>query len=503
MSDPFGSAQTLERELLEFAPDAVVGVDEDGLIVLANSRTQEVFGYSRDELIGRSVEQLVPDHLRGGHAGHRQGYFEAPRTRPMGAGLDLYARRKDGSEFPCEISLSAVETGSGLLALAAVRDITERRRSQDELTRTVRRLQAAADVALAVGGETDIGRVLDAIVGRGRALVDARALVILLREGRGLKVAATAGALDPRVRELEFEPGEASEEILRGTIGAARQLGSSAANSLVAPLVFRGEPFGVAVALDRAGEPRRFDIEDQRLLEAFAASAATALATARSAAEERVQNTIEAAEQERSRWARELHDETLQALAVLRMTLSSALRQETSEALEEAGREAVAQISDEITNLRSLITELRPAALDQIGLEAALHALAEHHGRARDLEVSSRVELPRDQERPPVLETTVYRLVQEALSNVARHSHAAHAELAVTMDGGRIEVMVSDDGIGFEPALVKEGFGLAGMRERTGLIGGSLEISSTHGAGTVVRARIPTHPAPAAEELDD
>jgi signal transduction histidine kinase len=363
---------------------------------------------------------------------------------------------------------------------------------QDQLARAVRRLQAAADVALAVGGETDVGRMLDAIVERGRALVDARALVILLREGGELVVAATAGGLDPGVRGLRFDAAEATEAIEGGS-GAARYFASATGDTLVAPLAFRGEHFGIAVALDRVGKPGRFDIEDRRLLEAFGASAATALATARSAAEERVKKTIEAAERERSRWARELHDETLQALAVLRMQLSSALRQETPGALEQAGRAAVQQISNEIANLRSLITELRPAALDQIGLEPALHALAEHHHKDHGLEVECSFELPLGDGGDPVqvIETTVYRLAQEALSNVARHSQAKRVELSVASLREAIEVTVRDDGVGFEPALVREGFGLPGMRERTGLVGGSLEIDSAPGAGTAVRARIP------------
>ena len=145
-------SQTLERELLEFAPDAVVGVDERGEIMLVNSRTETVFGYGRGELIGRPVETLVPSGLRTGHVSHRDRYFEAPRTRPMGAGLDLYARRKDGSEFPCEISLSTVAADEGMMALAAIRDITDRRRDRDDLRRAVRRLQAATEVAIAVGG---------------------------------------------------------------------------------------------------------------------------------------------------------------------------------------------------------------------------------------------------------------------------------------------------------------------------------------------------------------
>jgi PAS domain S-box-containing protein len=155
--------------LLEFAPDAVVGVDEGGEIMLVNSRTQAVFGYAREELIGHHVEMLVPEAVRSAHVAHRDRYFETPRTRPMGAGLDLYARRKDGSEFPCEISLSAVATEGGMMALAAIRDITDGRRDRDELRRAIRRLQAATDVALAVGGETDLERVLEAIVERGRA----------------------------------------------------------------------------------------------------------------------------------------------------------------------------------------------------------------------------------------------------------------------------------------------------------------------------------------------
>ena len=121
---PDRRSQTLERELLEFAPDAVVGVDEQGEIKLVNSLTEAVFGYSRGELIGRSVEMLVPSGLSDDHVIHRDRYFESPRTRPMGAGHDLYARRKDGTEFPCEISLSTVATDSGMMALAAIRDIT-------------------------------------------------------------------------------------------------------------------------------------------------------------------------------------------------------------------------------------------------------------------------------------------------------------------------------------------------------------------------------------------
>jgi PAS domain S-box-containing protein len=493
------TSQTLERELLEFAPDAVVGVDEQGEIVLANSRTEDVFGYEREELIGQRVEMLVPDALREVHVAHRTGYFEAPRTRPMGAGLDLSARRKDGREFPCEISLSTVATDNGMMALAAIRDITDRRRDRDELRRAVRRLQAATEVAVAVGGETDLERVLDAIVERGRALVEARALIILLREGDELVVAATAavaGGLDPKVGSLKFKADKASEEVLLGGFTGAKRGLVQSGRALIAPLLFRGQSLGVVVALDRVGEPDLFDEEHQRMLEAFAATAATGVATARSMAEERLQNTIDAAEQERGRWARELHDETLQSLAVLRMRLASALREESPDDLNETGQEAVRQIDDEIVKLRRLITELRPASLDTIGLEAALTALAEQHQQASEIRIDCEFELPREiNERPAqLLETAVYRLVQEALNNVSKHSLAKQADLRVKETGSHIEIEISDDGVGFEPNLVREGFGLVGMRERAALLGGTLRIESTRGSGTSVLAEIPLSP---------
>jgi PAS domain S-box-containing protein len=501
---PDRTSQTLERELLEFAPDAVVGVDEQGEIKLVNSRTEAVFGYGRGELIGRPLETLVPSALRAGHVSHRDGYFEAPRTRPMGAGLDLYACRKDGTEFPCEISLSTVATDGGMLALAAIRDISDRRRDRDDLRRAVRRLQAATDVAIAVGGETDLERVLEAIVERGRALVEARALIILLREADELVVAATAaiaGGLDPKVAHLTFAVEEASEELLLGRINGADLSAQESGRALIAPLLFRNQSLGLVIALDHVGEPGHFDEEDQRMLESFAASAATGVATARSMAEERLQNTIDAAEQERGRWARELHDETLQSLAVLRMRLASALRDESPDDLHETGQDAVQQIDDEIVKLRRLITELRPASLDTIGLEAALYALAQQHQQAGEIAVECEFELSRDAEERPaaLLETAVYRLVQEALNNVSKHSMARHAELRVRETDSQIEIEVSDDGVGFEPNLVREGFGLVGMRERATLLGGTLRVASTRGAGTEVRARIPL--APAEEEL--
>jgi signal transduction histidine kinase len=197
--------------------------------------------------------------------------------------------------------------------------------------------------------------------------------------------------------------------------------------------------------------------------------------------------SLEASERERGRWARELHDETLQGLGALRLLLVAARRGD-DERLRAGVDTAIDRLEGAIDALRGLVRELRPAALDELGLAPAIEGLAGRAGRGEGIAVRTQVRLGA---RPVAeVETAVYRIVQEALNNALRHSGATRVDVSVRGEPGAIRIEVSDDGRGFDPEAPTVGFGLGGMRERVGLLGGELAVESSP-AGTHVAAVLP------------
>ncbi|MBV8480076.1 MAG: PAS domain S-box protein, partial [Actinobacteria bacterium] len=156
-------------QLIEGLTDAVVVVDETGEVVLVNAATEALFGYGRDEIVGKPVEQLLPEELHELHRGHRNGYMREPRNRSMGLGLDLTGRRKDGERVPVEIGLSAVRTDEGMLIAAVITDISERRRLEEVLAQT-QKLEAVG--RLAGGVAHDFNNLLTAVMGYAGFLMD-------------------------------------------------------------------------------------------------------------------------------------------------------------------------------------------------------------------------------------------------------------------------------------------------------------------------------------------
>jgi signal transduction histidine kinase len=265
--------------------------------------------------------------------------------------------------------------------------------------------------------------------------------------------------------------------------------------ALLVPLIFRGQALGTLVALDPLGRDTGFTDEDEQVLLSFATSAAIAVATAQSVAEDRTRDSIAAAERERGRWARELHDESLQSMAGLRVLLSAARRAD-SEEMDRLLVQGIEQVDGAIAEMRRLIADLRPTTLDELGLGAALEALAERLAASDVVEVEMHVDLDDHSRDGGVrlsreIEDTVYRLVQESLNNVAQHGGTDRAKVDVTEDGEMLRVRVADKGDGFDPRVGTEGFGLTGMRERVALAGGTLEVQSTPGDGTTIAAAVP------------
>jgi signal transduction histidine kinase len=475
---------------------------------------------------GRGILGLLiedPRPLRLEHIGDHPQSYGFPAAHPemetfLGVPVmvrdevwgNLYLTEKqDGEPFTDADEESAIILADwAAIAIDNARLYGSVEQRRDHLERANRGLDTTVAIAQALGGETDLNRILELIVKRARALVSARTLVILLAQEEELVVAAGAGELHGAVhgqrmpiegtvtgRVLSSRRPERIENAKAELQASFELLGFEATTALLVPLAFRGRAVGVLAAYDRLGEAGGFDREHERLLSAFAASAATAVATGRQVEEERLRQSIEASEQERRRWARELHDETLQALAGLRVGLSSAMRGGEQD-LRAAVEVAVESVTDEIANLRALIVELRPAALDEYGAAAAIESLAERTAAREGIPVEVDVDLAFERgdeptRHSPELESTVYRLVQESLTNAVRHAGASRIRVTVTEHDGCVDVEVGDDGRGFDPATADGGgFGLTGMRERVELAGGELDIDSGP-SGTTVKARLP------------
>ncbi len=391
-----------------------------------------------------------------------------------------------------------------------------------ELQNAVSALDATVQIAQAVGDETDLDVVLQLVAKRGRALVSARALVIECERNGQTIVAAAAGELPADIlgREVDSADSVAASALrelrtLRLEEAANRErfqeyglgrFGLKAECGLVVPLMFRGRGYGVLIAIDRLDGGTASSRDDQRLLEAFAASAATAVATAVSAEKERDSQRIAAAEQERTRWARELHDETLQNLAALRLSLAAQLRGDDQEATETVMRDAIEQLDVEIGSLRSLIADVRPTTLDDLGLEAALEVLADR-SRRQELNVELRIDLGYEQGRRPDrlaadVETAFYRIIQEALTNARKHGAAKRVIVRVRDDDTCVEASITDDGTGFDVTKRADGFGLIGIRERAELLDGQLRVESSPGHGTTVTVTIPARRLSAPRSAD-
>ena len=417
---------------------------------------------------------------------------------------NLYLTEKHDGEAFTEDDEEVIQL---LAAQAAV--AIENTRLYETSTRWLRHLESLNEISGALASELELEPLLGLVARRLRSLVQARIVLIALpdTEADRLRIAAADGegtdAFGLVGVELELGGTKTGRVLQRGRSErvdsvlddpeidqqVARRMGVRSA--LYVPLIAGARPIGVVVVHDKLGPTSAFGDEDVRLAESLAVRAATAVELSQRVSRDAIRRVVEAQENERARLARELHDETGQALTSVLLGLKSLDdRVETAE-----GRTAVAELRELVVStlqdVRRLAVELRPAALDDFGLVPAIERLRDLVTEQSGISVEVRSEIG-DQRLSPETETTLYRIAQEALTNVVKHADARSVRMRLSRSGNRIVLVVQDDGSGFEPESVRDGgVGLLGMRERIALVGGRLTIESTEGAGTMLTAEVP------------
>jgi signal transduction histidine kinase len=413
---------------------------------------------------------------------------------------NLYLTEKEGEDFgPEDEELLTLLASQAAVAI-------ENARLYEAATRWSRQLESLNEVGNALATESSLDGLLDLVARRLRELLNARLVAVLLPGADDeLRFAAAAGEGEGRLigrttshsesksgRVLERRRSERIDSVLDDP-EVDQELGRWLAvrTGLWVPLLARDRPIGVIVAHDKHGPDARFSDDDLRLAETFATRAAIAVDLSERVARDALRRVVAAQELERRRLARELHDETGQALTSILLglkPLEEALRDHVAHATVTELRELVVST---LQDVRRLAVELRPKALDDFGLVAALERLTQTFADQTGIAVDLQATLG-DERLSTEVETALYRIVQEALTNVVKHARARRVSLVLQRTAGSVSAVIEDDGAGFDPSsLDDDALGLLGMRERLALLDGRLEIESRPGGGTTLRVVVP------------
>ncbi len=423
---------------------------------------------------------------------------------------NLYITEKADGEFTEEDE----EVITLLAAQAAV--AIENARLYESATRWLRQLESVNEVGTALAGELDLHRLLQLIAEHLRELLSARLVFICLPTDDGtLRVEAASdhekvgGLVGLPVPGRASKPGRVLERAQTERVDSLlddpevdqdglrlvhKVTGVYPTTGLYVPLLARSQPIGVIASYDKLavanGHDMRFTDDDVRLAETFASRAAMAVDLSERVQRDALRRVVEAQELERRRLARELHDETGQALTSILLGLrtleDTTSREELTAAIAALREIAVSTLHD----VRRLAVELRPKSLDDFGLVPALERLTESFREQTGLAVQFEARLV--ERLPPDVETALYRIVQEALTNIVKHARARTVSILLTRKESSVVAVIEDDGRGFSPdAYHGQGIGIVGMRERLALIDGTLSVETAPGAGTSLVAEVP------------
>jgi len=470
--------------IVESAMDAIITVDESQRIVQFNAAAEKAFRWPRGAVLGQPLDMLIPQRFRGSHAQQVRRFGETSTTsRSMGAQTILHGLRADGVEFPIEASISQhTESGSKLFTVI-LRDVTERVRSEEMLARSEARLRGILDSAM------------DAII-----TVDERQHIVLFNKAAEevfgcAREEAVGAPLNWFIPE-RFRAGH--NDLVRrfGESGAAsRRMGHA---RVVTGLRRNGEEFPIEASISTVAESGQhfYTVILRDVTQRVRAD--EALRRSREEIRELALAASTAREQEKSRVARELHDELGQALTALKIDLGW-LREHVS-AGDGAIREKLASmqvlVDGTVASTRRISADLRPLVLDDLGLVAGADWLAQSFTNRTGVPCELVIGQG-DLELPDPHATTIFRVLQESLTNIAKHSNATQVEVVLERENGEVVLSVHDNGRGFAPdAPTRAGaMGLLGLRERAALMSGQVAIDSTPGRGTRVELRLPAPPA--------
>ena len=472
--------------IVESAMDPIIAIDDAQRIVMFNAAAECVFRWPRTAVIGQPLDMLLPERFHAAHAKHIERFGQTGVTsRQMGAKAVLFAQRANAEEFPIEASISQhVEDGKRLFTVI-LRDIGERVRAEAMLERSEGRLRGILDSAM------------DAII-----TIDEKQHVVLFN------AAAEAMFMCPRDEAIgaplawfipeRFRAMHADNVRQFGDTGVvARRMGSQ---RIVTGLRRNGEEFPIDASISQVSESgvKLYTVILRDVTERVRAE--QALLHSREELRELGSAAHMTREQEKTRIARELHDELGQSLTMLQMDV--AWCRERLPAGDDAIRakfdRMAALLQTSAASTRRIASDLRPLMLDDLGLPDALEWLVQEFSQRTGVPCKLAMGDPA-LNLPHMEATAVFRIVQEALANIAKHARASHAEVAVESSGGALTIRIRDNGVGFSQTDARKpnSYGLIGLRERASLLNGSMSIVSAPGEGTRIEIHLPLAMEPA------